>query len=329
VLLVELPVVTDNVAMTIRRPSRAVFTVVPLLMLCVMPVLADQTVTRSRAPKSWDSETERLFESNPLEMLKGERPQVGRGDVTDPGSGGSTDGETVPRGAFAWSRLIAGSTVTDEIKAQRLEVGKYVRSPTVFRAGGNRKLRDRYSVIAVMFGIAAEHDNDVRWKDIAAAARDSFAKAAANAKAADQNTYRESKARSEDLDELVRGGSVEFEEGKKEFLWNEISERRPIMKRLELAYDKRLRPWTANDGEFKRHLADIRHEAEILAALSEVIRREEYEFYDDEQYLDFCGLLQRNATAVAQATKDKNLADAQKAVGELSKSCSKCHENFK
>ncbi|MDH3718160.1 MAG: cytochrome c [Planctomycetota bacterium] len=317
--------------MTTRSPLTACLLAQMLVVLCVLPTLADRKVTRSRAPQTWDPETERLFEANPLDLLKGQRPAAGgrsqSGGPDQPGS--ATPAKSGSSGALAWSDLISAAVISDEIKAHRLTVAESVRSPAVFRSGGNRKLRQQFSVIAVMFGISAQYEADVRWKQIAAAARDSFARAARNAKAADQNTFRESKARSDDLDELVRGGSVEFDQPEEKVLWSDVAQRRPLMARLKQAHEERLRPWTANQGEFERHLDEIRHEAEVLAALSEVIKHEEYEFYDDDVYVDYCSQMQDHAGTVSQAAKDKNLAEAQRAVGEISKVCSECHEGYR
>ncbi|NIL97388.1 MAG: cytochrome c [Planctomycetales bacterium] len=301
-----------------------------LLALSPLPLSADRQVKRSRPPARWDSHTERLFQTDPLEMLEGPRPAGGptpSGNTDGPGSPPAPNHR--PPGTFAWSDVVSAAAITNEIKDLKLDVAENVRSPAVFKAGGNRKLRRHYSVIAVMFGMAAEFDQDVRWKELAPAARDSFARAARNAKAADTNTFRECKDRSEDLDELIRGGSVEFDPPQEKVLWSDVSERRPLMDRLKVAHETRLKPWTASQGEFEKNLPQIRHEAEILAALAEVIKHAEYEFYDDDVYVEYCTDMQQQAAAISQAAKDKNLDEAQRAVGEISKVCSECHEGYR
>jgi hypothetical protein len=219
--------------------------------------------------------------------------------------------------------------VTDEIKSYLPELAQHVRTPGAFKSGGNRKVRKHYAVIAVMFGITAEYDGSIRWQKVAAGARDAFARAAANAKAADTNTYKESKLRFQDLEDMVRGGTIEFEAPEGEVLWSDIAERRALMQRLEDAHDNRLRPLTANQAEFDKNLTQVIHEAEVIAALAQVIQREEYEYYDDDDYLAFCQQLVQQARGVVEAAKGKNLAEVQKYVGEITKSCSACHEGYK
>jgi len=286
--------------------------------------------TRSMPPKSWDAETERIFADGPFDLLKGERPSIGSSGKSPSGNNGKPGSTTGGNGPFAWSDVISAESIADEIKSYRLDVSKNVRTPSAFKGGGNRSIIRQYSVIAVMFAIAAEYDGDVRWKKIAPGARDAFARAARNAKAADGNTYNESKTRGEDLDELVRGGSVDFPESTVEdLLWNRISERRPLMIRLKKAYEERIRPWTADQGEMERHRNEIKHEAEMIAALAEVIQREEYEHYDDEDYIELCKDMQRHALAAAAAVEQNNLVAAQRSLGEMSKTCSACHEGYR
>ena len=131
------------------------------------------------------------------------------------------------------------------------------------------------------------------------------------------------------MDLLIGGEKVEFGDAAAEFLWSEISERRALMSRLEEAQEKRLRPWTASQGEFERRAADIKREAEIVAVIAEIIQREEYEYWDDDDYLAYCEHMKQHAQEVARFAEEKNLSEAQRAVGEISKTCSECHEGYR
>ncbi|MDA1278135.1 MAG: cytochrome c [Verrucomicrobia bacterium] len=317
------------------------FAVCSCLLVTLLPAAQSQTAlenatrdrtykpTRSLPPATWDAETERLFTADPFKIVRGERP---RGGAAGAPTGPNVDPDGPPgptNGSFAWSAIISADTVTDEIKSRLPELAQNVQTAGAFRDGGNRNVRVQYAVIAVMFGITAEYDVSIRWQNVAGGARAAFARAASNAKAADSNTYKESKLRFQDLDEMVRGGTVEFEAPEGEFVWSDVAERRALMKRLEEAHQKRLRPLTANETEFDKNRTQVIHEAEIIAALAQVIQREGYEYHDDDDYLAFCRQLQQQARGVVEAAKGKNLAEVQKHVGEISKSCSACHEGYK
>ena len=180
-----------------------------------------------------------------------------------------------------------------------------------------------------MFGIAAEYDDTVRWQEVAAAARDAFARASSNAKANDANAFREAKTRRNDLSELIRGGTVEFGAPPAEFLWSDVAERRLLMKRLEVAHNERLRRLTGTQSELARNRATVIHEAEIIAALAEVIQRDGFEFHDDDDYLAFCRQLQQQARGVVEGVEADDFAKVGRHVGEISKTCSACHEGYK
>lgn len=292
-------------------------------------VLAQQNKPpkRSLPPEKFDKQTEEVFAGTAQDRLSGPRPSLQ--PATEQANGLPTETPEGPEAGFAWSKLISAETIEDEIKSHRADLTQGVRNVRAFRSGGNREARLRFSVIAAMFGIAAEYDGQVRWKKQALAARDAFALAGRNSKAADDNTYKESRRRSEDLDELIRGGSVEFQKADEPLKWDRVAERPPLMQRLEMAFESRLRPWTANAGEFRRHQQEVVHEVELMAALARVLQQEAYEYVDDEDYLAYCRELQEHAIAARTAAREQNLDLLQTELGEIAKSCSTCHEDYR
>jgi len=284
--------------------------------------------TRAEPPGSWDPATEKLFQGDPFEAVRGSRPEKNR---AAPSASESAVPQQGINGLVPWSKLISEETVTDEIKNLKPEVAQNVRRPGTFKAGGNRKVEKQFAVIAAMFGIIAEYGEPIRWQAVSSDARDAFARAAANAKVGSQNAYQESRARFEDLEELIRGGTVEFETTKSEErgVWSRLVERRLLMQRIERSDKERIKPWIANDAEFKQNRESLLHEAEIIAALAEIFQQEEYEFYDDDDFVAYCKQLQKQAQELVSAIKSQNLPEVQKLYGEISKTCSACHEGYK
>ncbi len=285
--------------------------------------------TRSQPPSRYDSDTENLFKGDPFQDVRGSRPEKSRAHRS---SDGSTDIEIPVRettGIVPWAQLISAETVTDEIKNQLPAVGESVRRIGTFKGGGNRKVQKQYAIIATMFGIIAEYGEPIRWKDVSSGARNAFARAAANAKTASANSHQESKMRFEDLGELIRGGSVEFAGSGEEALWSRLVDRRLLMQRIEEADKERIKPGITNESEFKKNRSLLVHEAEVIAALAEIIQRAEYEFYDDDDYLAYCKQLQQQASQLALAVRENNLTEVQRHYGEITKTCSACHEGYK
>ncbi len=185
-------------------------------------------------------------------------------------------------------------------------------------------------MLALLFGVIAEYDGDVRWKSQAMVARDAFARAAANCKVATDGSYNDSKQRADDLSSLIRGDTLPVgaaPEAKPQ--WAKVAARPPLMSRLELAQQNRVAVWTANQGDFGKNLDGIVRESQIIAVIAEVIQREGYDFTDDNSYKGFAHDMQKHALAIADAAKSKNFEQARLAAGDLAKTCSNCHGSFR
>jgi hypothetical protein len=97
------------------------------------------------------------------------------------------------------------------------------------------------------------------------------------------------------------------------------------MQRMERAQQEGLAVGTANAGEFKKNADRLLHEAQLLALMGEVLKRDG----DDETFSGFARQMQDAALGVAEATRQNNYDAARKAVGEINKACSNCHKEFR
>jgi hypothetical protein len=318
-----------------RKPTYLMAVGLALAAACVWPVLAQKASSRRAPPPKFDSaEVEKTFFFDAREALVGTRPTANTASRT-------TDNQVPPSkdnappipaaGRFRWSQLVSGETLADEIKSYPALLARVTATPSQFKGKGARDARRYFSVLAAMFAIIAEHDAEVRWKDQAAEARALFARAGFNSKSDNDNAYNEAKLRTADLTSLLRGERVEPPanvEPKPNFN-EQVANRPPLMWRLELAQQERLTPWTANAIEFKKNAAAIGHEAEIVAALAQVIMHPTYPDADSESYLDYAKALAQAAGEVRDAVQQKNAGAARASVAKLSKACNDCHGDFR
>jgi hypothetical protein len=201
---------------------------------------------------------------------------------------------------------------------------------TSFKGGGYKEARKSFSLLATLFGVIAEYDGPVRWKPQAPGIRDLMARAGFNCKVGTDGSYTEAKLRKSDLEDLVRGGTIKVPGGAEpKAKWGKVSDRPPLMQRMEQAHQQNLAVWTADAGEFKKNTDQILHEAQLLAMIAEVIQREGYEYSDDATYLGYARQMQAAALGVVEAAKEKNFEGARKATGQIGKACSKCHEGYR
>jgi cytochrome c556 len=287
-------------------------------------------VKRARPPEFNKSITDAFF-PDAREKLVGTRPQrsaapVKNGTVRPVKSPDEAEHGNPEQG---WKKLVTAEVVEDEIKAQQIKLDAAVGNATRFKGGEYQRARLHLSMLAALFAIAAEYDEPIRWKREAPAVRDLMARAGFNCKVGTDASLKDARARADDLQNLVRGSSLKLPAPTAEPAWPKIADRAQLMKRLEQAQQHGLAPWTANSGEFSKNAERLSHEAQLVAALAEIIGREGYEYADDETFREFARALGTQATVVREAVERKDYEQARKAVGEISKSCNNCHEGFR
>jgi hypothetical protein len=274
-----------------------------------------------------------LFAPNARRLLDGPRPDF-RGQTAVANATpmpGATSGTASPAaGGEAWSKIITSDVLADEVKSYATPIGEQLKSVSAFKGGGFEKLRQYFSVLAVVFGIISEYDQtDVRWKDVAPTARDLFARAGMNAKVATDSTMNEAKLRLETLESMVRGGSIESSSTEATAPWPKIADRPPLMQRLQVAQADRLAAAMSSAGEFKNNIDLVAHEAQVSAALGHIIQQEGYEFADDETYLGYAQELKLGGLGLAEAARQANYEQGVKAYSMLKQSCDNCHGDYR
>ncbi len=302
-----------------------------LLILPALTILAQKKTPQRRAKPPTFEASDSIFFKNVFDNLIGERPDLsappapGGGNVPG-GGGGERPLDTADSG---WSKVISAATIEDEVKSLKLKIDKEVSRVGEFKGRGYLRARTQFSTLAMLFGIIAEFDDDVRWKSSGPIARDLFAKTAANCKSGSQQVYDQAKLRRDQLGDLINGNKIEGKGGPVKADWSKVVDRGPIMKRAEASHQGSLLPMTANSQEFQANLEKIVREAEIVAAISEVLMKQGMEDAGDETYDGYAKRMKKAARDMVDAVKLKNHAQAQKAAGEISKSCAECHENYR
>jgi hypothetical protein len=283
----------------------------------------------SPPPAEWDKAASGIFFDNAFAELEGPRPDFllvapsaapVPGPAGPPGPGG--DGVT-------WSGFVSGDTLTDEIMELKDRVSAAVTTPSAFKGGGYQEAQKAFSILALSFGLIAAHDEDIRWRKNAATARDLFARAGFNCKVGTDQTYRESQLRVEDLAAMLDGNPPQGKpERNEDFRWSQVSGRPPLMMRLEGA-ERAITAATAAPGDFTKQLGDVLHEAEIMAAIGQVIQQPDFEDHDDGTYAGHASAMRDAAVRLRDACLRKDHAAAAAAATAISKSCNDCHAAYR
>ena len=291
-----------------------------------------QQIKRAKLPDFKNrQDLKNIFFDNPQARLNGPR-QINTAPMNTAGAnpvnptGGNSGGPSV---TGEWASLISNTTLEDEIKATKLEIDKVVGIPGKFKGGDYQFARLHFSTLAAMFGVIAEYDGDVRWKQQSLGARDAFGKVAANCKVGTDASYNESKLRKADLEDLVGGASPDLKPNPDDFSWGKLMDRAPIMQRLEIALEERLKPQTSDAGAFEDNVESVMHEAEMIAAMAEILMKPEMEDGEDEDYMSFSNRMKAAGREIVDAVKLNDADRASKAVGEITKACDECHEFYR
>ncbi len=287
---------------------------------------APPTGKRARRPEFPPSVSEAFF-PDARERLKGERP--GPRDA-EAGGADPTVAAAVPGPANGtWSHAISAAVLEDEIKARVPKLVVAVENATRFKSGDYQTARRELGLLAALMGIVAEYDGSIRWKSEAAALRDLLGRASHHCKVASDTALADARARAEDLQLVIRGGSPRLEAVAGKRNWPQIADRTLLMQRLEAAQQQAIMPGVANEKTFAADPTTLHHEAEIVAAIGEIITQDGYEFADDETYLEYAKAMQQHALSLRNAALDADYGRSRKAASALGQSCANCHEGYR
>jgi hypothetical protein len=305
-----------------------------LAALLTAQTKAPKTYKRAQPPKF--AKTDPFFTDAFKEALVGSRPAdlgapatVVRSPAPSPPTPDPRLPTPSPSGA-GWSRVISAATIEDAIKSLKLQTDKQITTASDFAGKGHKLARRDYTLLATLFAIAAEYDADVRWKKDAPAARDAFARSAANFKVGTPQAFAEAKARKDELGELVSGSSpFAGKEADAKTDWSKVAGRGPLMQYLETAWEPRLKAALADKSKFTASGEQITRDAEMFAAIGEVLTKEGMEDADDAEYKAFAAKLRDGAQQILDAVKQKNYDQAATGSTAISRACTECHENYR
>lgn len=322
-----------------RQPftSRKAIAIVALaamsLLLLLSPadeLLAAPPVNRARPPK-FPKSAQDVFFPDANKQLVGPRPsgnQPARVESPPASAPGAANASSPPVDR-KWSKLISPEAIEDEIKAQQIRLSEVMSSPARFKAGEYQNARVHLGVLTALFAIDAEHDEQIRWQREAAAVRDALARAASTASVGSTAAYEEAQARSQDLEGLIRGNPSALPAPSQTWDWSKFSERAGLMKRLEQAQKKGLAGVGARGSNLARSADEWSREAQLIAALAEVIGREEQDASEAKAYREHADAMRSGALALRDAIERKNAEQMRTSLVEINKACDACHAAFR
>lgn len=231
-------------------------------------------------------------------------------------------------GGVAWHQLISPNSLEDLVKGSKLQLEQIVTTPAEFAGGGYDEARREFSLQALLFAIIETYPGDVRWKNSAGVARESFARVAANTKVGSRQVYDEAKKRVLDLTDLINGAPLSGN-AKSEIEWSNLIDRVPVMQLLEWAQQDFVAPHSSDEAKFSANQEELQRYAELVAILGQISLQAEMPDADDKDYQALAQEMINQARQISLAVQTDNAELARQASGKLGQSCANCHDNFK
>lgn len=284
-------------------------------------------------PPEFPPAVENVFFPDVREQLVGPRPSYERG--TQRGTGGPVaqspaGGAAAESTGYAWSELVDADSIEAEIKRQLPPLQPLIATPATFKGGAYRECRDRFNTLAVLFAVAADFDEPVRWQDTAGPLSRIFARASGNCKVGTDQSFRESQQRVSDLAELVRGGRPTIDAPPAEDdTWERVADRTPLMVRMEQALNEAITPNLSSSRDLTSHADELQHEAKILALLGHILTQPGLPDAGDETYDGYAAQLRDGAVALSTAIEQEDFNTARTALGTISQACAACHDEYR
>lgn len=234
---------------------------------------------------------------------------------------------------FAWSKLSSAGALEKEVERNVTGNAEHLASASVFTSKGYKKIKDNHTMLAVWLNVLSEYDGPSKMKESAAAVRDlastvPLALAAAEDVKPDDGMFTKSKAANEAAAKLAKGEKVDG--GGKPRPWREVAVYTSVMKRMEASQDQRIRQWTSNAEEFGKNLAELEHEAQLLAVMSEaILDKGSNENAGNEDYQGWGKKLQQDCIDLLVAVKAKDHGKSQVLAADIAKQCAACHGGYR
>jgi hypothetical protein len=331
----------DSLSMKTTRPERPNYLLNPIAVMFTLATIGSLAVAfagerRAAAPTFTGDAFRGTFFQSTDEAIRGQRPLLGqviepapRATAATASAKPTTSGDADSGKQSSFTSLISPASLEDEIKRVRLMFDSAVTTPGAFKSGEFQNARLHLTTLASLFAVIVEHQGEVRWKKDAAAARDLFARSAANCKSGSPQVYNETKLRKNDLEDIVSGGGLSARQAESENDWSMIADRVPLMIYAESLLEGPLKSGSRNAETVKTEGDSLRRSAELMAVIGQILKTDGMVDADDEDYKLLSAQFIEASRSVSLALDQGDAAAVGRAVGAISQSCAKCHESYR
>ncbi len=316
------------------KPCLTVITAVASLLV-LLPVSHGQQRQRDEhrvARPDWSDTGEFadvFFEDAFADALVGDRPphllpKPDADGVTSKSTSGSAGGD--PSALVGWSSLVSVESLGNEVKAIGSRLAQLTTNKRRFLEN-KPDARIDLGILAIVLAILDDYDQTSRGKSRLAEVRGQI-EAARAAFQDNSQFYQSTRLASALVTDLIRG-NLPPSDTARAVDWSEIADRGIIMARLETALHDRLAKAIASSAGKQPDLATLLHEAQVVAALGQVLSQNGLADAADETYVDYCRRLTSTATNFARQLDAVDPDQLTRSAQQLEQRCTDCHDEYR
>ena len=313
--------------------SAFVFTIAILLASQLFAQQVVRKPQRAKPPVLSQEDFQGVFFDNVTEHLVGKPPEEGTGVSSSSGAESSTsmaNSNSDSGGTESiWKERISPQSIEDLVKETKLRLDGIVTTPAKFSGGAFKDARRDFTLLATLFTVVELYPEKVRWQASAPVARARFSRVAANTKVGSTAAYNEAKLRLDDMNSMLKGGSLTDPAPKSDIAWDEVADRIPSMQLLEWSLRENLTRFVSSEDSFKQSPEEIVKFAELISLLGETLCQPGMTDGSDADYQAFAKRMVEESSKVSQAVKLNNPSMAREAAGQIDQACNACHSAYR
>ncbi|QDT38163.1 hypothetical protein [Stratiformator vulcanicus] len=292
-------------------------------------------VTTTAEQIRWPNVPEEIFFDDPLAIAADKRIVAGMearatgsvevaSSVPEESTGTDSNPSEPPDKAVAWSDLITGDALSEEVTKIRNRFAGKVRSVADFN-NGYLDIPYYAAELGALAHVATMHSDPISWKDHAPAIRDLAAEMVAEQLRRGAKSQKQVAEPFEKIDAVLRGNiAPDLPESSDEVQFWEVADFGGLMQRFDAA-EKNLNLLGAGSDALNSNRDEVSRESQLLAVLAQVIVQEGYGYAEDSEFIGYSNLMTESAKTMRESAEAGDFEGFDLARSKLSQSCTDCH----
>ncbi|MAG93049.1 MAG: hypothetical protein CMJ48_04800 [Planctomycetaceae bacterium] len=275
-----------------------------------------------------------VFFDNPLEVARTEGTVAAAtpilptpGETLSPKTEPTTDPDDAPREKVDWEATISMDVIVAELKDIRNLMNRVMQSVRSYNLG-YMEMEVPSGMLVAMAALIERHPGEVSWKAHAGQLRDLAVVIGEKSTEKGKTVFEATRPAFEQMIDILDGSPpADLPKADERTPFGAIVETSLLMKRIDVA-DKFFRE-NGQEAAFKSSADQIKHEAAILAALSEMCMDSSYEYAEDPAYVDYSRVMRNGSQQIVRAVEADDFVSFEKGMVIVQKACTDCHGVFR